>query len=101
MHITLLVDDRKALGGLAKKCAEAMNTTVEEVYTEDFEVSDAGFSLENGYHVQIATYMKAPFLLKHFDGSVSKDISEHEDEGALVEAFVALGKQAAGTAGTK
>jgi len=53
---------------LADLIAKKMDTEVEEVYTEEQE-SDAGFSLVNGYGLQLAPYMPNPYIVSMFQES--------------------------------
>lgn len=51
----------------ANVCASIMDTALDEIFEEEQE-SDAGFSLENGYNLQIAPYNpEGKFILSFWD----------------------------------
>ncbi len=56
----------KHLTKLANIAATAMNTKIEDLYTEDYS-TDAGFDLENGYGYQYAPYCTIPHLVHFYD----------------------------------
>lgn len=69
----------------ADQCAQIMHTEVDEVYEEELE-SDAGFSLKNGYSLQIAPYMPKPHNLSFFDGAVMTEKLSETSMNKMLEA---------------
>lgn len=72
---------------IAGKCAELMDTKVQEVFNEEIE-SDAGFMLKNGYGLQIAPYMDNFYLIYSWNDEGNTYITETRSITKVYDTFL-------------